>query len=192
MIYMMDFQAARWTIEHQIPKQAGNFHPTSIPTGVYKTKDGHINIAVFGGKIWERFCNALDAPEWIDDERSKSKSARSVHRDWLNAEIEKRLVGNTSDYWIDKLNREGVACGRINNMEQVFEEPQVQHLGILRKVVSERLGEQVLMGQPVTLDRTPSTIARATPRRGEHTEEVLAEIGYSGDEISRLKSRGVF
>ena len=192
MIYMMDFQTARWTIDHEVPGQAGNFHPTSIPTGVYGTQDGHINIAVFGGKIWERFAEAMGAPEWVTDERSKSKSNRSVHRDWLNAEIEKRLKEDTSDHWIEKLNAAGVACGRINNIRETFEEPQVQHLGILKKVTSPHLGEQVLMGQPVTLTRTPSTIARAAPRRGEHTEEVLREIGYAAEELARMKTAGVF
>ena len=192
MMYMMDFQTSRWTIDGEIPKQAGNFHPTSIPTGVYKTSDGHINIAVFGGKIWERFAEAMDAPEWITDERSKTKSARSVHRAWLNAEIEKRLMRNTSDYWIETLNAAGVACGRINNLKEVFEEPQVKHLGILKRVTSKHLGEQALMGQPVTLTRTPSTIARAAPRRGEHTEEILTEIGYDSDALSRMKAAGVY
>jgi formyl-CoA transferase len=191
-MYMMDFQTARWTLDGEIPGQAGNFHPTSIPTGVYKTKDGFINIAVFGGKIWERFAEAMGAPEWITDERSKSKSNRSVHRDWLNAEIEKRLVEHPSDYWIEKLNREGVACGRINNLKEVFEEPQVKHLGILKKVVSPRLGEQSLMGQPVTLTRTPSTIARSAPKRGEHSEEVLEELGYAPEDLKQMKSAGVF
>ena len=191
-IYMMDFQTSRWTIEGEIPGQAGNYHPTSIPTGVYKTKDGHINIAVFGGKIWERFAEAMGAPEWIEDERSKTKGARSVHRDWLNAEIEKRLKENTSDHWIDTLNKAGVACGRINNIKEVFEEPQVRHLGMLKQVTSKWLGEQTLMGQPVTLSRTPSTIARAAPKRGEHTEEILGELGYDAAELARLKSQGVF
>jgi len=191
-IYMMDFQTSRWTIEGEIPGQAGNYHPTSIPTGVYKTKDGHINIAVFGGKIWERFAEAMGAPEWIEDERSKTKGARSVHRDWLNAEIEKRLKENTSDHWIDTLNKAGVACGRINNIKEVFEEPQVRHLGMLKQVTSKWLGEQTLMGQPVTLSRTPSTIARAAPKRGEHTEEILGELGYDAGELARLKSQGVF
>jgi crotonobetainyl-CoA:carnitine CoA-transferase CaiB-like acyl-CoA transferase len=192
MIYMMDFQNARWTIDGEVPGQAGNFHPTSIPTGVYRTKDGHINIAVFGGKIWERFCQALGAPEWIGDERSKTKSNRSVHRDWLNAEIEKKLAHDTSDHWIGKLNEAGVACGRINSVKEVFEEPQVQHLGILKKVVSKRLGEQKLVGQPVSLSRTPHTIARATPLRGEHTEEILAELGFAKPELERMKTAGVY
>ena len=192
MIYMMDFQTSRWTIDGEIPGQAGNFHPTSIPTGVYKTSDGHINIAVFGGKIWERFAEAMGAPEWITDERSKTKISRSVHRKWLNAEIEKRLMLNTSDYWIATLNEAGVACGRINNLKEVFEEPQVQHLGILKKVTSKHLGEQTLVGQPVTLTRTPSTVARAAPKRGEHSEEILSEIGYDRDTISRMKAAGVY
>jgi formyl-CoA transferase len=192
MIYMMDFQTARWTVDGDIAKQAGNFHPTSIPTGVYRTRDGFINIAVFGGKIWERFAEAMGAPEWITDERSKSKSNRSVHRDWLNAEIEKRLLENTSAHWIEMLNKAGVACGRINDMKDVFDEPQVKHLGMVKTVVSNRLGEQHLLGQPVTLTRTPSTIARAAPRRGEHTEEVLTEIGFDAATIAHLKSAGVF
>ncbi len=192
MIYMMDFQTSRWTLDGEVPGQAGNFHPTSIPTGVYKTRDCFINIAVFGGKIWERFAEAMGAPEWITDERSKTKVNRSIHRDWLNADIEKRLQGNDSDYWIEKLNAAGVACGRINNLQQVFEEPQVKHLGMLKKVTSKQLGEQTLMGQPITLTRTPSTIARSAPRRGEHSEEILKEIGYAPEELARMKAAGVF
>jgi formyl-CoA transferase len=117
---------------------------------------------------------------------------RSVHRDWLNAEIEKRLASNTSDYWIETLNAAGVACGRINNLKEVFEEPQVKHLGILKKVTSKHLGEQTLMGQPVTLTRTPHTIARSAPKRGEHSEEILSEIGYDRASLDRMKSAGVF
>jgi formyl-CoA transferase len=191
-IYMMDFQTSRWTLDGEIPGQAGNFHPTSIPTGVYRTKDGHINIAVFGGKIWERFAEAMGAPQWIADERSATKAARSVHREWLNAEIEEKLMENTSDYWIEKLNREGVACGRINNLKEVFAEPQVRHLGMLKKVTSSHFGEQTLMGQPITLARTPSTIARAAPKRGEHSAEILEELGYDADQLKNMKAAGVF
>lgn len=190
LIYMMDFQVARWTIDGEIPEQAGNYHPTSIPTGVYRTGDGYINIAVFGGKIWERFAHVMGAPEWISDERSQTKAARSVHRNWLNAEIEKRLVGMPSEHWINVLNEAGVACGRINNVSEVFEEAQVKHLGMLEQIISARGIEQRLMRQPVTLTRTPHHIARPTPKRGEHTHEILGELGYSDSDISDLRKRG--
>jgi formyl-CoA transferase len=101
-------------------------------------------------------------------------------------------VEEPSDYWIARLNDAGVACGRINDIAQAFEEPQVKHLGILKEVVSPRLGKQVLMGQPVTLERTPSTIARSTPRRGEHTEEILRELGFDPASLERMKTAGVY
>ena len=192
MVYMMDFQTARWTIDGEIPKQAGNFHPTSIPTGVYKARDGYMNIAVFGSKIWERFCQILGAPEWITDQRYHDKASRSVNRDTLNAEINRRLATHDRAHWVREFNEGGVACGLINDMQGVFEEPQVQHLGMLKEVVSPHHGPQKLVGQPMQLTRTPSTIARATPRRGEHTEEILAELGYAPVDLARMKANGVY
>jgi formyl-CoA transferase len=189
---MMDFQTSRWLIDGDIPTQAGNFHPTSIPTGVYKARDGYMNIAVFGSKIWERFCDILGAPQWVTDPRYHDKPSRSVNRDALNAEINERLAQHDRAYWIERLNAGGVACGLINDLREVFEEPQVQHLGMVHEVVSAHHGKQRMVGQPVQLARTPSRIARAAPRRGEHTEEVLAEIGIGPADIARLKSLGVF
>ncbi|NBQ88290.1 MAG: CoA transferase [Betaproteobacteria bacterium] len=192
MVYMMDFQTSRWLIEGEVATQAGNFHPTSIPTGVYKARDGYMNIAVFGSKIWERFCDILGAPQWVTDPRYHDKPSRSVNRDALNAEINERLAQHDRAYWIERLNAGGVACGLINDLREVFEEPQVQHLGMVHEVVSAHHGKQRMVGQPVQLARTPSRIARAAPRRGEHTEEVLAEIGIGPADIARLKSLGVF
>lgn len=192
MIYMMDFQTSRWLIDGEVATQAGNFHPTSIPTGVYKARDGYMNIAVFGSKIWERFCDILGAPEWVTDERYMAKAGRSVNRDSLNAEINRRLALQDRAYWIERLNAGGVACGLINNLQEVFAEPQVVHLGIVKDVVSQHQGPQRLVGQPVQLERTPSKIARAAPRRGEHSEEILAELGYSAQDVARLKATGVF
>ncbi|HQS92417.1 CoA transferase, partial [Polaromonas sp.] len=192
MVYMMDFQTSRWLIDGDVASQAGNFHPTSIPTGVYKARDGYMNIAVFGSKIWERFCDILGAPEWVTDARYHDKMGRSVNRDALNAEINRRLAAQDRAYWIERLNAGGVACGLINNLQEVFEEPQVQHLGMVKDVVSSRQGEQKMVGQPMQLERTPSTIARAAPRRGEHTEEILGELGLSPDDLARMKSTGVY
>ena len=173
-------------------QNACNFHPTSIPTGVYRARDGWMNIAVFGSKIWERFCDILGAPQWTTDPRYVDKAARSVNRDALNAEINTRLAEHDRAYWIERLNAGGVACGLINDMQAVFDEPQVQHLNMVHEVNSAHHGRQRLVGQPVTLERTPSTIARATPRRGEHTAEVLGELGLGTDELQRLRAQGVF
>ena len=192
MVYMMDFQTSRWLIDGEVPTQAGNYHPTSIPTGVYKARDGYLNIAVFGSKIWERFCEILGAPEWIGDSRYHNKAGRSVNRDSLNAEINRRLAAQDCAYWIEQFNAGGVACGLINDVRAVFEEPQVQHLQMVKEIESKHLGRQRLVGQPVQLERTPSSIVRAAPRRGEHTEEVLAELGLDAAELQRLREASVF
>ena len=192
MVYMMDFQTSRWLIDEEVATQAGNFHPTSIPTGVYKARDGYMNIAVFGSKIWERFCDILEAPQWVTDPRYHDKPSRSVNRDALNAEINERLAKQDRAYWIERLNDGGVACGLINSMDEVFNEPQVQHLKMVKDVVSVHQGPQRLVGQPVQLERTPSTIARAAPRRGEHSVEILGELGLDDQTLAALKSKGVF
>jgi formyl-CoA transferase len=192
MVYMMDFQTSRWLIDGEVATQAGNYHPTSIPTGVYKAKDGYMNIAVFGSKIWERFCDILGAPEWVTDPRYHDKAGRGINRDSLNAEINRRLAEHDRDHWIERLNQGGVACGHINEMNDVFAEPQIQHLGMVKDVVSKHHGPQRMVGQPVQLERTPSSIVRSAPRRGEHTEEVLAELGLGADDLVHMKSKGVF
>jgi crotonobetainyl-CoA:carnitine CoA-transferase CaiB-like acyl-CoA transferase len=192
MVYMMDFQTSRVLIDGEVPTQAGNYHPTSIPTGVYKARDGWMNIAVFGSKIWERFCDILGAPEWVTDARYHDKMGRSVNRDALNAEINRRLAAQDRSYWVQRFNEGGVACGLINNVKEVFEEEQVQHLGMVKDVVSAHHGPQRLVGQPMQLERTPSTIARAAPKRGEHSAEILREIGLGADDLTRLKAQGVY
>ena len=192
MVYMMDFQNARWLMDGEVPVQAGNNHPTSMPTGVYQARDGHLNIAVFGSKIWQRFCAILGAPQWVADPRFIDKRSRSINRGALNAEINQRLAAHDCSHWIERLNAGGVACGHINRVDEVFAEPQVQHLAMVKDVASVHHGAQRLVGQPMTLQRTPSHIARAAPQRGEHTTELLTELGLDGAELARLKSIGVF
>jgi formyl-CoA transferase len=192
MVYMMDFQTSRWLIDGEVPTQAGNYHPTSIPTGVYKARDGYMNIAVFGSKIWERFCDILGAPDWVTDSRYHDKQSRSVNRDSINAEINRRLAAQDRSYWVERFNAGGVACGLINNVKEMFEEPQIEHLGMVKEVVSKHRGTQRLVGQPMQLTRTPSSIARAAPRRGEHSEEILREIGLHDAELTAMKAKGVY
>ena len=185
-IFMLDFQAARWLIEGQVPQQAGNNHPTSIPTGVFTTADGHINVATTGQVIWERLCRAIGAEDLIAHSDYASAAARLRNRDALNAEIDRRLIADTSDAWIEKLNKAGVPCGPIYAIDKVFADPQVRHLQVAQQV--DGAGKELAMvGQPFALSRTPSRLAAAPPGRGEHTDEVLSEFGFSSQEIDMLR-----
>ncbi len=183
---MLDFQAARWLQMKEVAKQAGNNHPTSIPTGVFKTKDGHINIASTGQVMWERLCNAIGAPELIKHADYANGALRSKNRDALNAEIDKRTAGRTSAEWIDIFNKVGVPCGPIYSIDQMFADEQVRHLGIAQGAKRPDGSEQVFVGQPFSLSRTPSRIVATPPEQGQHTDEVLKEFGFADKEIEAL------
>src|SRR5487761_2333450 len=185
-IFMLDFQAARYLVAGEVAKQAGNNHPTSIPTGVFKTKDGYINIATAGHVMWDRLCNALGAPEFITREDFKTGAARSKNRDAVNAAIEALTVNKTSAELIDVLNEAGVPCGPINTIDQVFADEQVKHLGIAQSAVAPDGKERTFVGQPFSLSRTPSKIAVTPPELGQHTDEVLKEFGFADNEIAEL------
>jgi formyl-CoA transferase len=190
-IAMLDFQAARWTIAKEVPPQAGNDHPTSIPTGVFPTKDGHINIAAAGNEIYHRCCRALGRPDLATDPRFATGKARSDNRAALNEIIGSITRDKTSAEWIDLLNGEGVPCGPIYKMNEVFDDPQVKHLGIARKVHHKVLGDVEVIGQAIELSRTPWSIRSATPEAGEHTDGILGELGYSAAEIAALHEKKV-
>jgi crotonobetainyl-CoA:carnitine CoA-transferase CaiB-like acyl-CoA transferase len=190
-IFMLDFQAARWLIGGEVPQQAGNDHPTSIPTGVFKTADGHINIATTGGAIWERFCRALGADAMVQNPDYQTAKARSQNRKALNAEIETYTVKKRSAEWIEIFNKAGVPCGPIYSIDQVFADPQVKHLGIAQSVSRKDGRSLTVVGQPVELSRTPSAIVAPPPELGEHTDEVLAEFGFSASEIAALRQAKV-
>jgi formyl-CoA transferase len=185
-IFMLDFQAARWLQMQEVAKQAGNDHPTSIPTGVFKTKDGHINIAAAGQVIWERMCHALGAPEMLQREDFNSSGARSKNRVAVNAEIDKHTVTKTSAEWIEIFNKAGVPCGPINSIDQVFADPQVKHLGMAIAGQKADGGEQLFVAQPFKMSRTQTKIAAVPPKQGEHTDEVLKEFGFSAGDIADL------
>ena len=190
-IFMLDFQAARWLGKGEVPKQEGNNHPTSIPTSVYKTSDGYINIATAGGPTWERLCQVIGAPEFLDHPDYRSGSQRLKNRDALNAEIDRRMAGATSAEWIERLNAAGVPCGPIYPIDQVFSDPQVQHLGMAQSVELQDGKKTELVGQPFKMSRTPSRLVSPPPGQGEHTDEVLGEFGYSQAEIEKLRQTDV-
>jgi formyl-CoA transferase len=188
-IFMLDFQAARWLMEKEVAGQAGNNHPTSIPTGVFRTSDGFINIATTGGKIWERCAETLGAPEWIADPAYATAPARSKNRAALNAAIEARTLTRSTADWVESLNDAGVPCGPIYSIDQTFADPQVKHLQMAQQVPTDDDRKFKLIAQPVTLSRTPSRIAARPPHFGEHTDAVLREFGFADEEIAALRQR---
>jgi crotonobetainyl-CoA:carnitine CoA-transferase CaiB-like acyl-CoA transferase len=190
-IAMLDFQAARWLIAREVPEQAGNDHPTSIPTGVFRTRDGHINIASAGDEIFHRLCRALDAPGLADDPDYRTGKLRSDNRKALNAAIEAITETRDSAEWIERFNKAGVPAGPIYTMDQVFADPQVKHLGIAQPVDHPTLGRLELVGQAVTLSRTPSRLRNASPEPGEHSEQILRELGYSDGDIAGLREQRI-
>jgi crotonobetainyl-CoA:carnitine CoA-transferase CaiB-like acyl-CoA transferase len=190
-IAMLDFQAARWLLAREVPEQAGNNHPTAIPTGVFATRDGHINIAASGGGLFTRLCKAIGAEHLAADPAFSTGRARLQNRDRLNAELEAITRTRNSAEWIDLLNQAGVPCGPIYNIAQVFADPQVRHMNIARAVEDSRRGRRELVGQAVELSRTPWELRTAAPEKGEHTAAVLESLGYDAATIENLRARGV-
>jgi len=190
-IAMMDFQAARYLMEGEVPGQAGNNHPTSIPTGVFATADGYVNIAASGNPIWARLARALGLDALLDDPRFATGAARSEHREALNAAIEGVTRTGTSAHWVEALAAAEVPCGPVYSMDQVFADPQVRHLGMAPTVRHPELGEVALVGQAVKLSRTPAALRTATAAQGADTDAVLRELGYAEAEIGAMRTDGV-
>jgi crotonobetainyl-CoA:carnitine CoA-transferase CaiB-like acyl-CoA transferase len=190
-ISMLDFQAARWLMKGEVAQQAGNNHPTSIPTGVFKTLDGHINIAATGDAIWVRLCKILEMPEMADREEFSTGPKRSENRNAINAEIEKRTCLETSANLIEKLNDGGIPCGPIYSIDEMFGDPQVKHIQMEHPVEHPDLGAFNVLGQAVRMNRFSPRTGIATPNRGQHTDEVLTEFGFQPDEITDLYKREI-
>ena len=190
-LFMLDFQAARWLVDGDVPKQAGNNHPTSIPTGVFKTKDGYINLGVAGQVIWKRFCDLVNRQDLRDHPDYAEAEARSRNRDALNQEIETFISEETSEHWVELLNKNGVPSGPIYNIDEAFEDPQVKHLEMAKTVIGHARGDMELVGQPIRMSRTPSSMTMPPPDYGEHTEEILKEMGLEAIEISELRESNI-
>ena len=190
-IAMLDFQAARWLMAQEVPPQAGNNHPTSIPTGVFSTTDGHINIACSGEEMWRRLCMELGVPALDEHPDYHERESRSRNRDALNAELQHYFSTATSAEWIDRLNDAGVPCGPIYPIDEVFADPQVRHLGIAKELEHPELGDIQVVGQAVELSAAEHTEFSPTPERGQHTDDVLTELGFGAGQIAALREGDV-
>jgi crotonobetainyl-CoA:carnitine CoA-transferase CaiB-like acyl-CoA transferase len=190
-IFMLDFQASRWLIGQEVAPQAGNDHPTGIPTGVFPTSNGHINIAASSARVFERFCDAIGHPEWKTKPEWKTQKGRSAARAEINATIGEITRHKPAAYWIELFEGAGIPCGPINTIDQVFADPQVRHLGMATPMHQPSIGELEVVASPINMSGLSKDIRRPTPEAGAHTDEVLRGAGYSDADIADLRRKGV-
>ena len=190
-VAVMDFQAARWTVDREVAPQAGNDHPLYMPTGMFETGDGFLNIAASGDQMFARLCTALGTEELLDDPRFADGPGRGTNRAVLNEAITAVTRTATTVEWVERLNAGGVPSGPVYSFDQTFADPQVRHIGMAAPVDHPTRGRIELVGQPVRFHRTPWRLRTACPEMGEHTDAILADLGYSEDEIETLRKRDV-
>jgi formyl-CoA transferase len=189
-VRLMDLQAARYLVDGEVPGQAGNYHPVGVPTGVYRCRDGRMIIQAAGTRLYNRLCSVLEAPELLTDPRFVDPASRRKHREEMTAELEKRLVKRDRADWQALFDEAGVPAGPILNVQECFDNEQVKTLPAVGVVQHKKLGTLKLSGHGVNLERTPPRMRSAAPERGEHTDEVLAELGYSAAQIKAFHGSG--
>jgi crotonobetainyl-CoA:carnitine CoA-transferase CaiB-like acyl-CoA transferase len=191
-IAMLDFQAAQWLIDGRVPGQHGNEHPLTVPTGVFQTSDGYLNIAAIGQTMWVRLCEALGLQELVGEPGLGSDPERVANRERVNAAVGAVLLTGTTAQWTERLLKAGVPCGPIHTIDHVFADPQVQHLGIRWPMKHPQLGDISLVGQPMRLSRHPrQPEAKPAPQQGDDTDAILRELGYSNERIAELRAATV-
>ena len=189
-VFLLDFQATRWLMAGEVAGQAGNDHPTGIPTGVFPTADGHINIAASGPRLFARLADTIGKPEWKDVPEWQTAKGRSEHRKDINAAIAGITREKPSEHWITLFEEAGIPCGPINTIDKVFADPQVKHLGIATPMHSKAIGTKSVVASPLNLSGVGKAVRSATPEAGEHTDTLLRELGVSDDEIATLHRKG--
>ena len=176
MIAMLDFQAARWTVDGELPGREGNHHPTMRPMGTYRTSDGLLNVAAPWGRLWRSFCTALGRPDLPSDPRFIDREARRANSDALDAILTEILSGGTTAEWVERLNEVGVPAGPVNDIAATFADPQVRHLGMEVPVDQPGRGTIRILRNATDIIGVSPEIRRPAPAPGEHTEEILRRL----------------
>ncbi len=190
LLFMMDFQAARYLVDKEVPRRVGNEHPTAIPTDVFETSEGHITICAASSRLWPRLCIALGHPEWAEKPGWTTRDSRRQHKDDIHAGIRAITRTQSTQHWIETLNGAGVTCGPIYTMDQVFADEQVEHLGMASPMEHPALGRVNLVASPLNFAGSPRRIRRATPDSGADSDAILRELGYSAQAIEALHASG--
>ncbi|PMS30117.1 CaiB/BaiF CoA transferase family protein [Trinickia symbiotica] len=191
LLFMMDFQAARWLVNKDLPIQVGNEHPTAVPTGVFATLDGYISMSAPNSRMWPKMCTAMGKPEWAEKKEWSTNEGRQAARAELGEEIDKVIRTRTTDYWIDTFNSVGVTCGPIYTMDKVFEDEQVRVLEMAAPVNHPTLGCMHLVASPLNFAGLSRRLRRPCPGGGADADQILQELGYSSGRIAELRATGI-
>jgi crotonobetainyl-CoA:carnitine CoA-transferase CaiB-like acyl-CoA transferase len=189
-IFMLDFQASRWLMEGEVAGQAGNDHPTGVPTGVFPASDGNINIAASSSRMFTRLCTAIERPDWLEKEEWKTQNDRRKARTDINAALSEITRTKPASHWIELFESVGIPCGPIYSIDQVFADPQVQHLRMARPMESPAIGTTNVVASAINISGFSKDIRLPTPEASSSTDEVLRSIGYSDTEIADMRAKG--
>jgi len=190
-IAMMDFQMARYLNDNDIPVQVGNNHPTSSPMGLFEASDGCFNLGASGEGNWRRLCEVIGRPEWLKDTDFLTEPLRVKNRTRLNQLLAVEFSKQTVHQWVSLLNSRGVPAGPVYSVPQVFGDEQVKHLKVTKTLPTQFGKNMHFITQPVLLSRTPARVVAPAPGWGEHTNEVLTDLGYSVADITDFRARGI-
>jgi len=190
-LFMLDFQAARWLMAGEVAPQVGNDHPVNLPTGLFRTRDGAINMSAAGDVIFGRFARAIGYESWVDDPDYAHNDGRFRNRERMNELIQEKLAEKTTAAWVDLLTEAGVPCGPVYRIDEAFADPQVKHLGVAQPLDTVPFGATFCVGQPVSLTRTPTGRPTHPPQKGEHTEEILVSLGIDANAIAALRQHRI-
>ncbi|MFA5680631.1 MAG: CaiB/BaiF CoA-transferase family protein [Hydrogenophaga sp.] len=192
-IAMLDFQAAQWLIDRKVPTATGNEHPLTVPTGVFETSDGYLNLAAIGQTMWKRLCDALDVPHLVHEPGFGSDPERVKNRARVNAAIGAVFRTRSTAEWTERLLKAGVPCGPIYTVDRMFEDPQVRHLGMARPMHHPELGDIDVVALPMQFSRYPRNDGpmEPAPHQGDQTDAILTGLGYDPAQIAQLRARYV-
>ena len=191
LIFMLDLQGSRYLVKGEVAKQAGNDHPTLTPTGVFPTSDGYMNIAASSGRLWERLCDTLGHSEWKTKPEWNTVVGRTKDRAGVNGAISAVTKTQTGEYWTAKFDAAGIPAGPINTIDRVFNDPQVKHVGMAAPVDSPLFGKTHYVANPLNMTGSTRDIRMCAPEPGQHSDEVLAWLGMSTEEIATLRNNKV-
>ncbi len=189
-VAILTFQAGIYFMTGRVPGRRGNEHPMIAPYETYRARDGYFNLAVGNDSLWQTFCQTVGLSDLLQDSRFASVSSRVENRPALNAILGKIFAEKTVAEWLQTLTKAGIPCGPIHTLADVLTHPQTLARGMVVERPHPLLGSLKLTGTPVKLSATPGAVTTAPPLLGQHTEEVLRELGYSAADVETFRKAG--